>query len=217
MCRMGMQTICYMLFWYMRVGLHIQATTTALFALLVTPGMALMTVGYWLGNLCAFGTDVSHFVYCDVQSSDFAHCTPWSCLLILLGLCWKLQVKPVSERNVLDQKAYILFYIRDSPNRGSTGAQQSTLFSLFPACKQLLSDGASETTDDADTLTDECDSDGCQARREGGYNVSHSYAYGGVSDEPQDGSGPGQTADTPKCCPHLRAVGNSYEFFASSS
>ncbi len=135
----------------------------------------------------------------------------------LLGLCWKLQVKPVSERNVLDQKAYILFYIRDSPNRGSTGAQQSTLFSLFPACKQLLSDGASETTDDVDTLTDECDSDGCQARREGGYNVSHSYAYGGASNEPQDGSDPGQTADTPKCCSHLRAVGNSYEFFASSS
>jgi hypothetical protein len=40
-------------------------------------------------------------------------------------------VKPVSERSVLDQKAYILFYIRDSASRGSTGAQQSTLLSLY--------------------------------------------------------------------------------------
>jgi hypothetical protein len=166
--------------------------------------------------------DANYLLYAVLVHAGWStHSGHYYCFVRTAGDTWHglddSRVKPVSERNVLDQKAYILFYIRDSPNRGSTGAQQSTLFSLFPACKQLLSDGASETTDDVDTLTDECDSDGCQARREGGYNVSHSYAYGGVSDEPQDGSDPGQTADTSKCCSHLRAVGNPYEFFASSS
>jgi hypothetical protein len=88
MCRMGMQTICYMLFWYMRVGLHIQATTTASFALLVTPGMALMTVGYWLGNFCAFGTDVSHSVMCEVLILHIVHHgVAYSFCLVCAGNC----------------------------------------------------------------------------------------------------------------------------------
>jgi hypothetical protein len=94
-------------------------------------------------------------------------------------------VKPVSERSVLDQKAYILFYIRDSASRGSTGAQQSTLLSLYPACKQLLSDGAGETTD-VDTLTDEYGDGGSQERKEGGFHVSHRYTCGELGEEPWD-------------------------------
>jgi len=126
-------------------------------------------------------------------------------------------VKPVSERSVLDQKAYILFYIRDSASRGSTGAQQSTLLSLFPACKQLLSDGAGETTDDVDTLTDECGDGGSQARKEGGYHVSHRYTRGELGEEPWDVIDSGQMGRKPICCSHLRAVGDSYEFVTCSS
>jgi hypothetical protein len=127
------------------------------------------------------------------------------------------RVKPVSERSVLDQKAYILFYIRDSASRGSTGAQQSTLLSLFPACKQLLSDGAGESTDDVDTLTDECGDGGSQARKEGGYHVSHRYTRGELGEEPWDVIDSGQMRQKPICCSHLRAVGDSYEFVTCSS
>ncbi|KAH8964180.1 hypothetical protein BDL97_04G051600 [Sphagnum fallax] len=127
------------------------------------------------------------------------------------------RVKPVSERSVLDQKAYILFYIRDAASRGSTGAQQSTLLSLFPACKQLLSDGAGETTDDVDTLTNECGDGGSQARKEGGYHVSHRYTRGELGEEPWDVIDSGQMGRKPICCSHLRAVGDSYEFVTCSS
>lgn len=218
MCRMGMQSIHYMQCWYMQVGLHIQVTTTALCVLMVTHGMPLMTVGYLLHHLCAYGTDFSQFVcHNECQNSEIAPHTNCNCLVILIGLCWNLQVKPVSERSVLDQKAYILFYIRDLASRGSTGAQQSTLLSLFPACKQLLSDGAGETTDDVDTLTDECGDGGSQARKEGGYHVSHRYTRGELGEEPWDVIDSGKMRRKPICCSHLRAVGDSYEFVTCSS
>lgn len=58
------------------------------------------------------------------------------------------QVKQVSEKSVLDQKAYILFYIRDSPTRSSVVTDQR-LQSTLPAFKKLLSDGAAEVADDS--------------------------------------------------------------------
>lgn len=57
-------------------------------------------------------------------------------------------MKQVSEKSVLDQKAYILFYIKDSVTQSSAGTEQLLRNSL-PAFKKLLSDGAGETADDS--------------------------------------------------------------------
>lgn len=107
----------------------------------------------------------------------------------------------MSERTVLDQKAYILFYIRDSASRVSGSGEQSTLPSSLPACKRLLSDGAGETTDDADTGTDDLDSSDCQGSRDGGA-CSHRYGNGNSAVR-------GQTAAAFTCCPRVRPAGNT--------
>jgi hypothetical protein len=70
-----------------------------------------------------------------------------------------LQVKQVSEKSVLDQKAYILFYIKDSVTQSSAGTEQLLRNSL-PALKKLLSDGAGETADDSSA--DDLDHNGRQ-------------------------------------------------------
>lgn len=64
-----------------------------------------------------------------------------------------LQVKQVSEKSVLDQKAYILFYIKDSVTQQSNGSEQLVRNSL-PTFKKLLSDGAGETGDDSSSADD---------------------------------------------------------------
>jgi hypothetical protein len=117
---------------------------------------------------------------------------------------WLLQVKQVSEKIVLDQKAYILFYIRDSASRSSSGREQSLPNSL-PACKRLLSDGAGEAADDVDTSADDLESNGRQGSREGAASGAHVYSNGHGRNAAEQGA----ITATTVCCPSVRPAGNS--------
>lgn len=81
-------------------------------------------------------------------------------------------MKQVSEKSVLDQKAYILFYIKDSVTQSSAGTEQLLRNSL-PAFKKLLSDGAGETADDSSSA-DDLDHKGRQA------STAHTSVHRGV-------------------------------------
>ena len=91
-------------------------------------------------------------------------------------MVWLLQVKQVRKKIVLDQKAYIIFYIQDSVRRSSSGREQS-LPNFPPACKRLLSNGAGEAADGVDTSADDLERNGCQGSREGAAGA-HVYSNG---------------------------------------
>ena len=119
-------------------------------------------------------------------------------------MVWLLQVKQVRKKTVLDQKAYIIFYIRDSVMRSSFGREQS-LPNSPPTCKRLLSNGAGEAADGVDTSVDDLERNGCQGSREGAAAGAHVYSNGHGRNAAERG---GITATT-VCCPSVRPAGNS--------
>lgn len=98
-------------------------------------------------------TDAKYSLYAVLVHAGWStHSGHYYCFVRTKGDMWHAlddsRVKQVSEKSVLDQKAYILFYIRDSPTRSSVVTDQR-LQSTLPAFKKLLSDGAAEVADDS--------------------------------------------------------------------
>ncbi|KAG0584355.1 hypothetical protein KC19_3G205100 [Ceratodon purpureus] len=110
-------------------------------------------------------TDAKYSLYAVLVHAGWStHSGHYYCFVRTKGDMWHAlddsRVKQVSEKSVLDQKAYILFYIKDSVTQSSAGAEQLLRNSL-PAFKKLLSDGAAETADDSSA--DDLDHNGRQA------------------------------------------------------
>jgi hypothetical protein len=74
-----------------------------------------------------------------------------------------LQVKQVSERVVMDQKAYILFYIRDVATKTMKKNESAPLGNSPSTCKRLLSDGATKSEDGKDVAMEEANDPGCKS------------------------------------------------------
>jgi hypothetical protein len=111
-------------------------------------------------------TDAKYSLYAVLVHAGWStHSGHYYCFVRTKGDMWHAlddsRVKQVSEKSVLDQKAYILFYIKDSVTQQSNGSEQLLRNSL-PAFKKLLSDGAGETADDSSSA-DDLDHNGRQA------------------------------------------------------
>lgn len=111
-------------------------------------------------------TDAKYSLYAVLVHAGWStHSGHYYCFVRTKGDMWHAlddsRVKQVSEKSVLDQKAYILFYIKDSVTQQSNGSEQLFRNSL-PAFKKLLSDGAGETGDDSSSA-DDLDHNGRQA------------------------------------------------------
>lgn len=109
-------------------------------------------------------TDAKYSLYAVLVHAGWStHSGHYYCFVRTKGDMWHAlddsRVKQVSEKSVLDQKAYILFYIKDSVTQSTAGTEQLLRNSL-PALKKLLSDGAGETADDSSA--DDLDHNGRQ-------------------------------------------------------
>lgn len=152
-----MRSILCMRSWCMLVGPHIQGIITALCEPRVICGMRWMTVGYFSERSWILRKSINGVLMQDrYHVLDVSNSKPEINLWQMVG---DSQVKQVSEKSVLDQKAYILFYIKDSVTQSSAGTEQLLRNSL-PAFKKLLSDGAGETADDSSA--DDLDHNGRQ-------------------------------------------------------
>ena len=90
----------------------------------------------------------------------------------------------MTEKTVLDQKAYILFYMRDPASRSSAGGEQLGTNSS-PALRSWLLDGAGDVENEVDSGAEEYEANECQHPLKGnGACCNHSclYSKGSVQD-----------------------------------
>lgn len=82
----------------------------------------------------------------------------------------------MTEKTVLAQKAYILFYMRDPAGRSSSGVEQAETNSS-PALRSWLSDGASDVESDMEGGGDEFRGSDCQRSKGNGACCNSSFQY----------------------------------------
>ncbi|KAG0608639.1 hypothetical protein M758_8G121600 [Ceratodon purpureus] len=145
------------------------------------------------GRTLAMKPYISNLQDCDANYSLYGvlvhagwstHSGHYYCFVRTAGNLWynldDSRVKQVTEKTVLDQKAYILFYMRDPASRSSIGGDQSETNSS-PALRSWLSDGAGDVENDMDGGADEYEGNNCQHPSRGNGACCNSRLYSKAS------------------------------------